>query len=63
MVIKVIKSTDAHFIGSVYSGATLDEAIMPLIKAVGDFMDIEIIGDKLVMKNSNYLLIARIINK
>ena len=61
MRLKVINSTDDHFRGQYLRGSTLEEAIMPLVKAVGDFDVIKIINDRVILQNSNYLIIAEII--
>ena len=61
MVIKVVNSTDGHFKGQFFSGSTLEEAIMPLIEHAGQFNNIKIMSNKVILSNSNYLIVARII--
>jgi hypothetical protein len=60
MQIRIIKSTDGHFCGMVLSGQTIQEALMPLAEHLGEFTDIKIIGTKITLRNSNYLIVAKI---
>lgn len=59
MVIKVVNSTDGHFKGQSFIGSTLEEAIMPLVEHAGLF-NIKITETKVILSNSNYLIVARI---
>ena len=62
VTLRVIKTTDGRFRGLILRGDTLEQAIMPLIEDVGDFMELKIINDnRFILHNSNYLIIGCII--